>query len=145
MPKPASPATRKPIRVRAKPAWSDYLTEDNKFALSREEVLRRKGTLLSKHNVFNGNNKSDKNINSRKPSIPMGSRAQPNPSRGVGVENSSAMRRNDVASNSSGRSGPLNGSSGPFSGYYDDDEAEGFPKESDGSALDLVATKQNKW
>ena len=40
-------------RVRSKPAWSDYLTEDNRFALTKAEVLRRKKTLLSKNNVFN--------------------------------------------------------------------------------------------
>ena len=40
-------------RVRSKPAWSDYLTEDNRFALTKAEVLRRKKTLLSKNNDFN--------------------------------------------------------------------------------------------
>jgi hypothetical protein len=39
-------------RARSKPAWSDYLTEDNRFALTKAEVLRRKKTLLSKNNIF---------------------------------------------------------------------------------------------
>ena len=37
-----------------KPEWSPYLTEDNKFAISKDEILRRKLTLISKHNMFNG-------------------------------------------------------------------------------------------
>ena len=57
-----SPAGKKqaslPRRMKAKPAWSDYLTEDNKFALSKEEMLRRKQTMLSKNSIFNGNSKS---------------------------------------------------------------------------------------
>lgn len=43
-----------PRRIKAKPAWSEYLTEDNKFALSTDEIVRRRQTLLSKHNMFNG-------------------------------------------------------------------------------------------
>ena len=58
----SSPAGKKqatlPRRMKAKPAWSDYLTEDNKFALTKEEMLRRKQTMLSKNSIFNGNSKS---------------------------------------------------------------------------------------
>lgn len=130
MPRPiSSPATRKQLPVRrTKPAWSDYLTEDNKFALSNEEALRRKQTLLSKHNVFNGNSGNSITTKiSRKSSLP--------------------RRKGDnekhLDSGSKGcNSGP---SSGPYSGYYDDDEAEGFPKGEEMDALDLVSIKQNKW
>jgi hypothetical protein len=41
-------------KVKAKPAWSEYLTEDNKFALSTDEIVRRRQTLLSKHNIYGG-------------------------------------------------------------------------------------------
>jgi hypothetical protein len=43
-----------PRKVKPKPAWSEYLTEDNKFALSTDEIVRRKETLLSKHNIYGG-------------------------------------------------------------------------------------------
>ena len=42
------------LTPKKKPEWSPYLTEDNKFALSKDEILRRKLTLISKHNMFNG-------------------------------------------------------------------------------------------
>jgi hypothetical protein len=58
----SSPAGKKqtplPRRMKAKPAWSDYLTEDNKFALTKEEILRRKQTMLSKNSIFNGTSRS---------------------------------------------------------------------------------------
>lgn len=58
----SSPAGKKqallPRRMKAKPAWSEYLTEDKKFALTKEEMLRRKQTLLSKNSIFNGNSRS---------------------------------------------------------------------------------------
>lgn len=40
--------------TKKKPEWSPYLTEDNKFALSKDELLRRKLSLISRHNLFNG-------------------------------------------------------------------------------------------
>lgn len=51
----------KPLQIKQKPAWSEYLTDDNKFALTSGEIIRRKQTLLSKNNVFNNtkNNKKD--------------------------------------------------------------------------------------
>jgi len=40
--------------TKKRPEWSPYLTEDNKFALSKDEMLRRKLSLISRHNLFNG-------------------------------------------------------------------------------------------
>ena len=40
--------------TKKRPEWSPYLTEDNKFALSKDELLRRKLSLISRHNLFNG-------------------------------------------------------------------------------------------
>ena len=51
------PRTKSPgsqLTPKKKPEWSPYLTEDNKFALSKDEILRRKLTMISKHNMFNG-------------------------------------------------------------------------------------------
>jgi hypothetical protein len=44
-------------RAKPKPEWSDYLTEDNRFALTKEEILKKKQLLVSRHNILNGTSK----------------------------------------------------------------------------------------
>ena len=115
-----------PRRVKAKPAWSDYLTVDNKFALSNEEILRRRQTLLSKHNVFNGNTKSS---STRKSSI-----ASRNHQGSSNTQRMTDTRCKNVVG------------LGPSEEFYEDDEAEGFPNDPENmDALDLVSAKHNKW
>lgn len=126
----SSPGNKKPLaiprRVRAKPAWSEYLTEDNRFALTKEETLRRKLTLLSKNNVFNGNARtSSANAYSYSGKVKLSANSQ---------------RSKDLIANritSSGRSSsPINDVNDSFSS----------PKKSkDFTALDLVSRKQANW
>jgi hypothetical protein len=52
----SNPSTLK-RRVKPKPAWSSYLTDDNRFALTKEEILRKKQLLISKHNILNDGSK----------------------------------------------------------------------------------------
>jgi hypothetical protein len=65
MPKPVTPSNKKSpflgntkkgvihsSPVVKKPQWNSYLTEDDKFKLSNEEILKKKQLLLSKNNIL---------------------------------------------------------------------------------------------
>ena len=119
--KQPSVATR---RTRSKPAWSDYLTEDNRFALTKAEVLRRKKTLLSKNNVFKSVSKISNEIASPRNDHPT---------------SSVSSRRFEVTDG-----GKAKIRSGEISSYVDDDD--NFPEKSQApDALDFVSKKSICW
>lgn len=126
----SSPASKKPLpttrRVKAKPAWSDYLTEDNRFALTKEEVLKRKQALLSKNNVFNGNAKTS---GSQSYSYNGRVKASQNSERFTG----SNYRRSANVARSNG------------AGDESDDSSVSRRQSGNLTALDLVSRKQTNW
>ena len=111
-------------RIRSKPAWSDYLTEDNRFALTKAEVLRRKTTLLSKNNVFNTVSK-----------LPNGSAHLQNDSSYPSVKS----RRSEVADVRKAKT-----RSGELTSHVDDD-AMFSEKLQSPDALDFVSKKSICW
>jgi hypothetical protein len=42
----------KTIKKKSQPEWNDYLTDENRFKLSKEEMLKKKRMYVSKHNIF---------------------------------------------------------------------------------------------
>jgi hypothetical protein len=126
----SSPASKKPLpttrRVKAKPAWSDYLTVDNRFALTKEEVLKRKQALLSKNNVFNGNAKTS---TSQPYSYNGRVKVSQNSERFTG----STYRRLVNAARSDG------------AGDESDDSSVSRRQSGNLTALDLVSRKQTNW
>lgn len=112
--------------MKAKPAWSDYLTEDNRFALTKEEVLKRKQALLSKNNVFNGNTKT---FSSQSYSYNGRVKVSQNSERFTG----SNSRRSAYAARNDG------------AGDESDDSSVSRRQSGNLTALDLVSRKQTKW
>ena len=115
-----------PKRVKGKPAWSDYLTADNKFALSSEEILRRKQTLLSRHNVFNSTTGNFSDLHKQSSATRDG--------KGL-ISNTQKLLDARIKKGNNNKP------------YYDDLDAEAFPKgdKDDMTALDLVSTRHKHW
>ena len=118
-----------PRRVKAKPAWSDYLTADNKFALSSEEILRRKQALLSRHNVFNN---APRTYNDSRKEVP------------ERQANKGEISNTQKLLNARSKKGINNRT---FTAYHDNIHAEAFPKDNqkDLTSLDLVSSRHKHW
>ena len=118
-----------PRRVKAKPAWSDYLTADNKFALSSEEILRRKQALLSRHNVFNN---APRTYNDSSKELP------------VRQANKSGISNTQKLLNARSKKGINNRT---FTAYHDNIHTEAFPKDNqkDMTSLDIVSSRHKHW
>lgn len=126
----SSPANKKPLpatrRVKAKPAWSDYLTEDNRFALTKEEILKRKQALLSKNNVFNGNAKTSS-------------------SQSYSYNGRVKVSQNSERFKSSTVRRATNGSPSYSAADESDDNSISRKQSGNLTALDLVSKKQTNW
>ena len=51
-----------PKKIRVKNGWNSYLTDDDRFKLSKEEIIKKKNLYVSRHNIF----VADTNIPSEK-------------------------------------------------------------------------------
>ena len=118
-----------PRRVKAKPAWSDYLTADNKFALSSEEILRRKQALLSRHNVFNS---ASRTYNDSRKELP------------VRQSNKGEISNTQKLLNARSKKGINNRTS---TAHNDNFHTKAFPKDNqeDMTSLDLVSSRHKHW